>query len=784
MECEMTTNKEQKPEWKVIVDLLRETNPALLNRLGRKMMNYLFKRNVKKVEQLLQRLNVTQADYQTATGSFDNQPMPRLNSSLLEELIDETFIIAEQELTAQDIARMMSLWMKQEQFRFLSMAAEKRDVSLTEISEALHRYCLKPGAQKHLSREERIGIRVALIRRFFSEDLEYINTLKHYVSVNDFAHLMTRVIGPARGNGKMGGKAAGLFRAAKILMAAKAHNIGLRNLSIPKTWYITSDGILEFLHYNALEEMPTIKYRDPAEIRQEYAYVGQIFKNSSMPPEILAGLNVALEDFGDTPLIVRSSSLLEDTKGSAFAGKYKSLFVANQGSKKERLDALIDAIVEVYASTFGPDPIEYRRERRLLDFNEEMGIMIQQVVGRKVGHYWFPAFAGVAFSSNEFRWSPRIRREDGIVRLVAGLGTRAVDRMGEDFPMLISPGQPGLRVNITPDAMLRYAQKNIDVLNLETSRFETINFEQIIHEYGSEVPMLPYLISMYEDGQLYPPIGTLTNLKSGTPVLTFANLLQNTPFLQEIKDILRILKDALGWPVDIEFAAGEDQHTLYLLQCRPQCQADGTISIAVPKDVAHEDRLFTASKHVTSAALHGIEYVVYVDPASYDSLPTLDEMLDVGHLVSELNQKLPERKFILMGPGRWGSRGDIKLGVKVGYSDINNAAMMVEIARRKLDYTPDLSFGTHFFQDLVEANIKYLPLYPDEAGNVFNEAFFQNSPNCLRRFVSKNVSHAIDSVVRVIHIPGVADGATMSIVMDGDQDKALGYFNRENTAQG
>ncbi|HNW33792.1 MAG TPA: PEP/pyruvate-binding domain-containing protein [Candidatus Ozemobacteraceae bacterium] len=780
----MTTNKEQKPEWKVIVDLLRETNPALLNRLGRKMMNYLFKRNVKKVEQLLQRLNVTQADYQTATGSFDNQPMPRLNSSLLEELIDETFIIAEQELTAQDIARMMSLWMKQEQFRFLSMAAEKRDVSLTEISEALHRYCLKPGAQKHLSREERIGIRVALIRRFFSEDLEYINTLKHYVSVNDFAHLMTRVIGPARGNGKMGGKAAGLFRAAKILMAAKAHNIGLRNLSIPKTWYITSDGILEFLHYNALEEMPTIKYRDPAEIRQEYAYVGQIFKNSSMPPEILAGLNVALEDFGDTPLIVRSSSLLEDTKGSAFAGKYKSLFVANQGSKKERLDALIDAIVEVYASTFGPDPIEYRRERRLLDFNEEMGIMIQQVVGRKVGHYWFPAFAGVAFSSNEFRWSPRIRREDGIVRLVAGLGTRAVDRMGEDFPMLISPGQPGLRVNITPDAMLRYAQKNIDVLNLETSRFETINFEQIIHEYGSEVPMLPYLVSMYEDGQLYPPIGTLTNLKSGTPVLTFANLLQNTPFLQEIKDILRILKDALGWPVDIEFAAGEDQHTLYLLQCRPQCQADGTISIAVPKDVAHEDRLFTASKHVTSAALHGIEYVVYVDPANYDSLPTLDEMLDVGHLVSELNQKLPERKFILMGPGRWGSRGDIKLGVKVGYSDINNAAMMVEIARRKLDYTPDLSFGTHFFQDLVEANIKYLPLYPDEAGNVFNEAFFQNSPNCLRRFVSKNVSHAIDSVVRVIHIPGVADGATMSIVMDGDQDKALGYFNRENTAQG
>ncbi|HQG28179.1 MAG TPA: PEP/pyruvate-binding domain-containing protein, partial [Candidatus Ozemobacteraceae bacterium] len=256
---------------------------------------------------------------------------------------------------------------------------------------------------------------------------------------------------------------------------------------------------------------------------------------------------------------------------------------------------------------------------------------------------------------------------------------------------------------------------------------------------------------------------------------------RNTPFLQEIKDILRILKEALGWPVDIEFAAGEDQHTLYLLQCRPQCQADGNVSIQMPNDVLHEDRLFTATRHVTSAVLHGIEYVVYVDPTGYDGLATLDEMLDVGHLVSELNQRLPERKFILMGPGRWGSRGDVKLGVKVGYSDINNAAMMIEIARRKHGYTPDLSFGTHFFQDLVEANIRYLPLYPDESGNLFNEEFFRNSPNALKRFVSKTVTKVLDSVVRVIHVPAVANGATMSVVMDGDHDRAMAYFNRQNT---
>src|SRR5450756_2403429 len=147
----------------------------------------------------------------------------------------------------------------------------------------------------------------------------------------------------------------------------------------------------------------------------------QVFKHSHFSPEIVQGLSVALDDFQDCPIIVRSSSLLEDRLGSAFSGKYKSLFLANQGTKRERLLAVKDAIAEVYASVFGPDPIEYRSEKGLLDVHEEMGILLQEVVGTKVGRYFFPSWAGVAFSNNEFRWSPRIRREDGLVRLVPGL---------------------------------------------------------------------------------------------------------------------------------------------------------------------------------------------------------------------------------------------------------------------------------------------------------------------------------------------------------------------------
>ena len=109
---------------------------------------------------------------------------------------------------------------------------------------------------------------------------------------------------------------------------------------------------------------------------------------------------MALDDFGDTPLIVRSSSLLEDQEGAAFSGKYKSLFLSNQGTKKERLEALMNAIVEVYASMYSPDSIQYRAERGMLDYPEEMGIMIQEVVGKRIGHYYFPIFSGVAFSNN------------------------------------------------------------------------------------------------------------------------------------------------------------------------------------------------------------------------------------------------------------------------------------------------------------------------------------------------------------------------------------------------
>jgi hypothetical protein len=348
--------------------------------------------------------------------------------------------------------------------------------------------------------------------------------------------------------------------------------------------------------------------------------------------------------------------------------------------------------------------------------------------------------------------------------------------VGDDYPVLVSPGQPGLRVNVSPDEVLWYSQKNVDVINLETRRFESITFDRLLADVGHDLPALAQIVSVYKDGQLYSPSGLMLNLNDGHPVVTFSKLLTHGPFIPMIKEMLKILSDSLGFPVDIEFACDGDIHKLYLLQCRPQSQAGGAMAVAIPENIPQRDQLFTAKRYITNAVVSGIEYLVYVDPEAYDALPTLEELVQVGRTVGELNSRLPRQKFILMGPGRWGSRGDVKLGVRVGYADINNTAMLIEVAKKKKDYVPELSFGTHFFQDLVEANIRYLPLYPDEPDAVFNQEFFGSAPNMLRRFVPG--ARGLEKVIKVISVPKVADGATVTVAMDGDSERALGYIKR------
>jgi hypothetical protein len=756
--------------WRVVLEFLRDTDPALLKRISRKLINHLSWSGVAEAKELLQRGAASLA--QEALLAEENRPIPpdALSSSV--DLTSQAFRIAKEHLSETEILSCVTRWIKEDKASFLVRALENQDTSLGEVVECLERYRHIDMEEGELSFYTQKGIRVSLIRRFFSESLDFINVAKNFIEVRDFYDLLGRVVFPPGCHGKLGGKSAGLFLAKKIIDKTPEPGPLLHEVKVPKTWYITSDWIQHFVHYNDLEDVLNRKYMEIDRVRQEYPHLVALFKSSSFPSEFAKGLALALDDLGDVPLIVRSSSLLEDRPGSAFSGKYKSLFLGNRGTRDERLAALMDAIAEVYASIFGPDPMEYRAERGLLDVHEEMGIMIQEVVGQTVGKYFLPACSGVAFSNNEFRWSARIKRGDGLVRLVPGLGTRAVDRVADDYPMLIAPGQPSLRVNVTPDEVLKYSPKHVDLINLETNTFETVGVAELLRCCGAQYPQIRNLVSLVSRDRIEQLIGPLPDFSAQAAAFTFEGLIGKTKFVACIRELLNLLQSKLGTPVDIEFAY--DGQDFYLLQCRPQSYAADAVPVAIPQNLPSEKVIFSAAHFVSNGKVPDITHIVYVDPEGYGQLADQTAMRKVGRAVGRLNKLLPKRQFILIGPGRWGSRGDIKLGVPVTYSDINNTAMLIEVARQKGNYLPELSFGTHFFQDLVEASIRYLPLYPDDPQTQFKELFFQRSRNILEELLPEYAQLA--DTLRVIDVPLETDGLILRVLLNADLDQAIGFL--------
>ena len=671
-----------------------------------------------------------------------------------------------------EIEDLLNLTLKREEARTLEEIANLSTVSFGLIADKVKAFCELPEGQTRIPESEALAVRVALIRHFISDQLEFIGVAKHHIMIRDFEDLVDRIIGTDSGIGRIGGKAAGLFLAQCILRKAreedpKAPSIPIRS---PDSFFLRSDVIERFLEHSGLVELQSHKYKSIDEIHHEYAMILEVFKNADFPAEEAEQLEAMLEQVGDHPLIVRSSSLLEDRFGAAFAGKYRSVFLTNQGDRKTRLRELLGAIAEVYASTLHADPISYRRKHNLLDYDENMAILIQKVVGTRYRHYFLPAWAGVGFSLNEYRRNPRVRPEDGLARLVFGLGTRAVDRVSGDWARMIPLGTPTLRAEVRSEDIWRYSQREVDVLNLRDHRFETLPLTDLIEE-DIEFPGLDQAVSVMEHGFIRRPTGTSVFEDPANLVLTFDRFTHDSPFPAFLRWVLQSLEHAYGCPVDIEFA--HDGHEFHLLQCRPQVVRGVPGDVRVPTDVSSERRIFSACRDIESGSVHGVEYVVLVDPRDYNRLETSERRLGVARVIRLLNQRLQDRRFILIGPGRWGAR-DLRMGVHVGYADINYTRMLIEVARPVGGFVPEVSFGSHFFQDLVESRIRYLALYPEEQENVFNEPFLHESANALEDLLPTMADYS--DVVRVIDVAHVTHGALLNIDMDGDAQNALGYL--------
>jgi hypothetical protein len=635
-------------------------------------------------------------------------------------------------------------------------------------------YEASPPEQKAQVEHHLEEIRVVLIKGMVSEQLAFVSRAKELLTISDLRKIYRRRIG----RGKIGGKAAGMLLAWQALQRHDpADPLDIKNhVMIPDSYFIGSDAYYDFKALNGLLHFMNQKYKTREEIEADYPHIRKAHLAGRFPEEVLEGLRALLAEVGKHPLIVRSSSLLEDSFEASFAGKYESFFCPNQGTGKENLKALTQAISCIYASVLSPEALVYRRHHGLTDYDERMAILIQPVQGSRYRNYFFPTLAGVAFGRNPFRWTQRIRREDGFVRLVWGLGTRAVDRVPDDHPRTIALSHPELRPEQTARDMYRYSQHVVDVLDLGENAFKSLPITDLL---ARDYPFVRELASLDRGDWLQPVLTMAIDFDPSKVVITFDNLLSSTDFVPLMRAMLRKLERQLQYAVDVEFTveivpgSSGPQLVIHLLQCRPLSSRDWAQVPPIPTDIPAEDRLFSASQLVPQGHVSGIRYIVYVDPRRYHKTPDYATKTELARVVGLLNQRLQGQQFILVGPGRWGST-DIDAGVRVTYYDIYNASVLVEVEIGEAGAAPEASYGTHFFQDLVEARIYPLALYPGEPGTVFNWTFFEQSPQVLEQLLPEAAKYA--DYVRVIDVPAVSGGRFLEIVMNGEQEEALAYF--------
>lgn len=671
----------------------------------------------------------------------------------------------------EQIENYINLARKQAAFENLNRVVNTEGATSSQIKKVLKEFCRIPQGTLYISPSDAEGVRVALIRHFISNLLPFVGVAKNHITVRDIDEMMDHSYWNRRRSGKIGGKAAGMFLAYKIIvprLMEKDPELE-RYVAIPESYYFNSGILSDFLDYNDLYSFHSQKYKSRESIEKEYRTIEHVFEKASFPPDVVDDFRKFLEQAGTHPLILRSSSLLEDNVGHAFSGKYDSVFIANQGDLESRLKEFMAGLKKVLMSTFSPSAILYRRDHDLLDFDERMSVLVQKVVGRRYGRYFFPFAAGVAFSRNAYPWTPRIVKEDGLVRIVVGLGTHAVEHSASDYPRMSPLSHPMLRPEATAEQIRKYSQKILDVINLESGGIETVSFLNLFSEI--ECPDLYYALSVDQEGHLSPPPFKGLEIDLARSCITFDNFFTKTRFAPLMKKILKELEQAYGRPVDVEFAWDDDR--LYLLQCRSLAMAEELQKVALPEDVPPDRMLFTNHHGVSNSIVKNIEYVVYIDPRVFAQIRTIEERLDVTHVVSRLNMVLADKRYALFGPSRWGTN-DLNYGVKVMYEDINRTLILGEIAFEEKGSTPEVSYGTHFFSDLVEARIVPVAIHPDEPGAIFDERFLLESPNLLTS-LAPDLSH-YTSLAHVIHIPACTGGRLLHVFQDGASQRGMGFF--------
>jgi len=616
-------------------------------------------------------------------------------------------------------------------------------------------------------------IKVVLIRTMISDQLAYLNIARKWFTVEDLIEIRQRKIG----YGKIGGKSAGMMLAYRILRDVAPPEVQ-ETLRIPNSYFLASDMFYAFMAANGLIHWSDQKYKSEAKMRTDYPRIVRDFVKGTFPEDILERLRVILDEAGKRPLIVRSSSLLEDNFGTSFAGKYDSFFCPNQGNPEENLTALTESIARVYASCMNPNALLYRHQKGLVDYDERIAVLVQFVEGEQYGRYFLPQAAGVAFSRNLYRWSPKIRKEDGFLRLVWGLGTRAVEARGDDQPRLVALSHPLLRPADSTEAIRQHSQQFVDLLDLEENALKTLPIREVLNP---QYPALRTIAQVDESGFVENITSSLVDPEN--LVVTFDGLLRRTPFAAHMKTILALLEKHYGSPVDTEFTAeivdpqaAQSEVHITLLQCRPQSALSDGGEVDLPALLDPADVVFATRRMVPRGKVTGIRWVLFVPPEGYFSLASPAERNRLERAIGSLNAALKNETFICVGPGRWGTSTP-DLGVSIAYGDIYHTHALVELTGKGIGPDLEPSFGTHFFQDLMEAHIYPLNVNLDDRDSVFNRGFFDKTPNRLPDFLAAD--KILLRTLRLLKVDDFRPGHSLSLVMNDDEGKAVAFLRED-----
>lgn len=587
-----------------------------------------------------------------------------------------------------------------------------------------------------------------LINILVGKDSKIHDMCQKYFTLADMVQIASREIG----TGFIGGKSIGMLMANAIISKSEETKEYFKDILEPHdSFYIGTDVFYSYIVENGLWDLRMKQKTDEG----YFVYAQELqdgLKNGKFSQMIEEQFMHLLEYYGQCPIIVRSSSLLEDNFGNAFAGKYDSVFCINQGTPEARLKDFEDAIRTVYASTMNEDALNYRKNRGLDKRDEQMAILVQRVSGDYYGEYYFPHVAGVANSSNLYVWNKKIDMDAGMLRLVFGLGTRAVDRVNNDYVRIVALDDPTRLPAMTKKDPQKFCQHYVDVLNLNTNSVETVTVNDAVKNNLKTQSNL-FGTKDKETEERFKRVGIDT---SNIPfVLNFERLFRSTKFAEAMRKILKVVSSKYNYPVDIEYTANFDRQgnfRINIVQCRPLQTRGLGKTVELPKLEDSSSCLFSSQGNFMGGNVRlAIDYIVFVSSDDYLKLSEV-EKYDIARQIGFINKELKGKNAMLMGPGRWGSSNPA-LGVPVKFTELCNMSVMCEIAYSNQDLMPELSYGSHFFQDLVETGIFYVALFDNKSDVIFNEYKLREKENIVKQIIKDN--NINEDVIKVYDTKGL-----------------------------